>query len=1571
MHPRVLHARASGPRTVRALRGRTTAGLLSALLVLLATGPGRAEAPGVAPETDAAPANTAPAPVVHPVLVAQSHIDPTLAPVALGYAEFVRQQLARVGVAVVPGDVTRRAMKQAGTAKSTGLSEAPDGGDAEIARARRTGAGIALLVDLRARRGVVEIDMRAHSLDGSSSRLVGGALGVGTLTTLAATTNPALLQVLPALTPGEPMQPPSEGTPDVEQLAAASRALVALDAHSLAVAWRELDGLESPFVSAIRDQIQAASTHPGLSIAEHARLVVAQGRAAQGWKLIFDRAEKALAARDDAPLLLAAGEVQLARGNARGAVPYLEQGVALAPDDAETNLGLARAYEAANRIDDAKESYQRAAQLAPAETLPLERLAALPGSSREERAGYLLEAAKRSSEQLRAKTAQVDLAQAMRLDPDLKPVASEAAGALQARIGQPAESLASYQEAIAASEPTPARLRGVARAQEALQDTGAATATYLEVLKLDGDDVDALHDLGEIYVETGEADKAVVHLEHARELTPARPDVQRALARAFRERGQEGDLQRAQALYESANRISQPTAEELQDLARVQNQLGDVDAAILTLEHALVRRRLSMYGRQALADAYLARGDRERAEEVMEVVRLVSGGSAGTAAAEQDAATSESFDALLQSFVTPQGYGDRVAFLGLRSGDHWRDRLVEWLHPKAPNLAAIETGLLAAIDRSHSLVAAPASTPEMLGASLDDLRRFDADVSRSAELIGFVNLSLDTDAVFLGRVLHPLGSVGAVAACGSRPYYVLELRKLGGRSEGEVSLLANRACVEAGPDSAYVAWNRKALVGWGLLALLLLRPAIRGWGRVVVRVRAPQHGRALFSISISRRPRKFKEDKKQSAAPSWRFEKRLQAVRGNERRLKGTFMVFGMVPARRKPYYVTVRGPLLDLGTDKLIGEFLEEKTVSVRRWRTVEVKFDMRTQTAAITVIPQLAGGSIDQARVALRGDPQSLRFVSGGQAYVYATPGSHVVVVGAADRVVEVPLEIDSSKPVTLPVAMDDLQGIVFSGCPGAVAPYVEGDYTAAATALQEAGDPVAADRVRALHLRRKGDTEGAARVLENAGMHAESVKVRSGDASGAATGPSGELLEKAGEHARAGEAYEAEGDLAAAGRNYEAAYDYQRAADCYSEVGDVEKALAMLEALGDVYEAGKYAAEHGQIDRAIHSLQQVDGRHGFYSEGCRLLAELLARRGEIDLAVEKYAEALEIWGPDNAPLDMQRAYAELLEQASRPQDALTTYERIRRRDVHFGDVSARIEDLKKHLSQQVETSPRDSSTVLANSATSARIGDENSRYELLEELGRGGMGVVFRARDRNLGRVVALKVLPENLRQHPQAVKLFLREARAAAALNHQNIVTLFDAGREGDTYFLTMECLEGSGLESVLASRGPLPTRAAATVGLQVAAGLDYAQRSKIVHRDIKPSNLFLTRDRTVKIMDFGLAKMVEEVRRGSTLIGGTPNFMAPEQAAGGDVDHRTDLYALGGTLFELVTGTVPFESGDVVYHHVHTPPPDARERNVDVPAAMAELIMHLMAKKPEDRIQSARELATQLQAILRA
>ena len=408
--------------------------------------------------------------------------------------------------------------------------------------------------------------------------------------------------------------------------------------------------------------------------------------------------------------------------------------------------------------------------------------------------------------------------------------------------------------------------------------------------------------------------------------------------------------------------------------------------------------------------------------------------------------------------------------------------------------------------------------------------------------------------------------------------------------------------------------------------------------------------------------------------------------------------------------------------------------------------------------------------------------------------------------------------------------------------------------------------------------------------------------------------------------------------------------------------------MERSGEFYDAGTLAAEHHQYDRAIHNLQQIDSRHPRYSECCRTLAQMLSEKGEHELAVEKFDESFGLSGVSQVPLDLLSHYAGLLQAAERFDDALEVYEGIRRRDVLFENVNTHIEGLRKQLSRATAGGDDDNAatSVAANKSSSSE-----SRYEIQGELGRGGMGVVYRALDKHLQRIVALKVLPEHLREHETALELFLREARSAAALNNRNIVTVYDAGQEGKMDFISMECLEGTGFDAILKRRGALEPRMVASLALQVASGLEYAQTHKIIHRDIKPSNLFLTEERIVKIMDFGLAKMVEEVRRASTIIGGTPNYMAPEQAVGDATDHRADLYALGGTLFHLITGTVPYPDGDVTYQHAHSPIPDPREREVTVPAAMAEMIMKLLAKAPEDRFQSAREVGVALQAYLKA
>ncbi len=365
--------------------------------------------------------------------------------------------------------------------------------------------------------------------------------------------------------------------------------------------------------------------------------------------------------------------------------------------------------------------------------------------------------------------------------------------------------------------------------------------------------------------------------------------------------------------------------------------------------------------------------------------------------------------------------------------------------------------------------------------------------------------------------------------------------------------------------------------------------------------------------------------------------------------------------------------------------------------------------------------------------------------------------------------------------------------------------------------------------------------------------------------------------------------------------------------------------------------------------------------------MLAEVFARREEFELAAQKAEEAMTAFGEESAPLEIHEQLGNLLESVGRLDAAVEIFEGIRKRDYQYPRVAEKIESLRAQLSEREQAG--EASEFLSQGVTKVR-GEppRESRYELIEEIGRGGMGVVYKARDRRLGRVVALKRLPDNLRDHPTAIELFLREARAVAALNHQNIVTLFDADQENDNYYITMELLEGFPFDAILKKRGQLIPRDVARLGVQVATGLQYAHEQRIVHRDIKTANLYFTKDRTVKIMDFGLAKMIEEVRRSTTVVGGTPYYMAPEQAAGESVDHRADLYAFGVTLFELLTGRVPFGKGDVLFHHRHTDPPDPRLHAENLPDPMVELVLRLMAKSPDDRYQTTAEVRSILAGI---
>jgi tetratricopeptide (TPR) repeat protein len=260
--------------------------------------------------------------------------------------------------------------------------------------------------------------------------------------------------------------------------------------------------------------------------------------------------------------------------------------------------------------------------------------------------------------------------------------------------------------------------------------------------------------------------------------------------------------------------------------------------------------------------------------------------------------------------------------------------------------------------------------------------------------------------------------------------------------------------------------------------------------------------------------------------------------------------------------------------------------------------------------------------------------------------------------------------------------------------------------------------------------------------------------------------------------------------------------------------------------------------------------------------------------------------------------------------------------------------------------------------------------SRYQPIEEIGRGAMATVFKARDMVLEREVALKMISDEVRQYPVALQLFLQEGKALAALNHPNIVTVFDQGRDGDQYYIVMELVSGTTLERIVEGRGGLTVVEAMDTIDQLCSGLSYAHGRRVVHRDIKPGNIFVNGEGVVKLGDFGLARVIHEVKIKRTDVRGTPLYMAPEQIRGQDIDFRADLYSVGCTLYELLTGQAPFSVGEILYHHLHTEPPRPSDLVPALPPELDDLVLSCLQKDARARIASADAIRAALRPLIR-
>ncbi|MEK6684477.1 MAG: protein kinase, partial [Nitrospirota bacterium] len=529
-----------------------------------------------------------------------------------------------------------------------------------------------------------------------------------------------------------------------------------------------------------------------------------------------------------------------------------------------------------------------------------------------------------------------------------------------------------------------------------------------------------------------------------------------------------------------------------------------------------------------------------------------------------------------------------------------------------------------------------------------------------------------------------------------------------------------------------------------------------------------------------------------------------------------------------------------------------------------------------------------------------------------------------------------------------------IAVNDYPKAADLYYEGkQYLKAAELYQQIGNTKKACTVTAeMYLDERNYLE-AARMYEKAEdfLQASDLYEKAGQMKKA-----GEMLMKGGDFAKAHEIFMSSGDPLLAAQALEKAQRFKEAAQLYLQSGAYEVAARLLEESGDYYEAGMIFHTLGRMEDTVAFLQKVDTQSENYYPASLVLGQIFMDREMLDTARERYQKLIsktEI-GPET--LDPYYNLALIYEKNRDYQNALSLFDKILSENLNYKDVRDHIERVKESLHRE---------KMLADNRKTTDAGGSKGRYKLSTKLGQGGMGVVYLAEDTVLNRVVAYKVLSPSVRDNPKVLEDFLQEARAAAAINHPNIVTIYDTGSEGVEPYIVMEFIDGVSLKELLEKNASIPINNLIAIAKQVCQGLEYAHNKNVIHRDIKPANIMLNKESRVKIMDFGLAKILSESELEGTGVKGTPLYMSPEQIHGKRVDHRTDLYSLGCTLYRMAAGRPPFIEGDVYYHHLHTPPVSPRSLNPHVPEKLDQIILKCLAKDPEQRYQRAEEILADL------
>jgi tetratricopeptide (TPR) repeat protein len=392
---------------------------------------------------------------------------------------------------------------------------------------------------------------------------------------------------------------------------------------------------------------------------------------------------------------------------------------------------------------------------------------------------------------------------------------------------------------------------------------------------------------------------------------------------------------------------------------------------------------------------------------------------------------------------------------------------------------------------------------------------------------------------------------------------------------------------------------------------------------------------------------------------------------------------------------------------------------------------------------------------------------------------------------------------------------------------------------------------------------------------------------------------------------------------------------------------RAYIKLDDLGEAIEALQNAIDLEPLDVHYHLT----------------LAKAFAKHSEYAKAEEQYKRILSL---DPSNIKTHKNLGLIFDfYLQDPQFALTHYQRYS----ELGGDESRILKRLKLLRKRTQPRKTDERPVaeIADYATIQEaddnifhlVGTRLGNFEIESLIGRGGMGVVYKARQASLNRTVAVKILLPSFGLNPLPAERFQREARAVAKLNHPNIIKVYDIGEDKELKFFSMEYVEGQNLEDVLREKGPMDPDEAIGITFQAGLALEHAHKNNIIHRDIKPANILLNNKGIVKVMDFGLAKIVDEeselTQRGVLL--GTPDYMSPEQCWGEELDHRTDIYSLGVVLYEMLAGGSPFQAentSEIIYRIAHENPRDVTNLNPNLPSGLGNVVGKAMAKEKKKR-----------------